>query len=130
MAVKDLKGISFPFRRGENGFPEPNAGTRTVIDRVKAALLTSRGELPMGNDIGTGIDNLIFESLTPILQAKIAQELRDTIGRIEPTMNVLAIDFAEDDMPGGASIVVASVQYEIADEDGSLSVPVGFTGGA
>ena len=124
MAVSTLKGISFPFRKGTNGFPEPNRGSRVVIDDVFSLLQTARFETPMGNELGVNIWQFVMETSGPLLGARIAQDIRSIIRSREPRMTVLGVTSEEKVRSIGTSMEV-SIEYEIADEEGSVSVEVG-----
>ncbi len=124
MAVSTLKGISFPFRKGINGFPEPNRGTRVIIEDVFSLLRTARFEVPMGNELGVNIYQFVMETSGPLLGARIAQDVRSIIRLREPRMTVLGVTSQEKRLSIGTAIDVA-IEYEIADEEGSVSVEVG-----
>ena len=127
MAVKDLRGISFPFRKGPEGFPQPNSGIDAVLDRVKALLMTGRGELPFGQAIGVDLHGYVFESLSPGMKAKIVQDVRAAIAQNEPAMKVLSVT-VEEVRVGQGKAVVATLLWNIAGESGTTTVPIGTQG--
>ena len=124
MAISTLRGISFPFRKGDNGFPEPNSSSQTVIDNVFALLRTARREVPMGNEIGVNVYRFVMETSGPLLGARISQDVRSIIRSEEPRMSVLGITSSERNT-GSGTVMEVAIEYEIADEEGSVIVPVG-----
>ncbi len=123
MAVSNLKGISFPFRRGPVNFPETNSGATAVLDNVKSLLLIGLGEVPMGNDLGTTIHSLVFNGLTPIESARIVQSVRSVIAHKEPRMQVLSVDTEEVAGKLGSSIM-ATITWKVGDDLGTTDVPI------
>lgn len=124
MAVSTLKGISFPFRKGLNGFPEPNRGDRVVIEDVFSLLKTARFEIPMGNELGVNVHQFVMETSGPLLGARIAQDIRSVIRLREPRMTVLGVTSAEKRLSIGTVVDVA-IEYEISGVEGSASVEIG-----
>jgi len=128
MAVSSLRSISFPFRRGPTGFPEPAKGPRAVVENVFSLLLMARQELPMGNSVGTGIYSFVHETSGPLLGARVAADVRAVIRAHEPRMTVLGVT-TEEKITRDGTQTVAAVEYEIGDENGTLEVPIGEGGG-
>lgn len=124
MAVSTLKGISFPFRKGPNGFPEPSRGSEVVVQNVIALIETADQEVPMGKGIGTRIREFVLESSGPILAARVAQEIRSVIRSKEPRMTVLSVTNQEKITRQGV-VQVVIIEYEVADQEGSISTPIG-----
>jgi len=129
MAVSSIQSVSFPFRRGPTGFPEPAKGTRAVVENVFSLLLIGEGELPMGYGIGTRIHAFVNETSGPLLGARVAQDLRSVIRLKEPRMTVLSVGTRDVITRDGNGIEVG-VEYQIGDEEGALSVPIGGGSGS
>jgi phage baseplate assembly protein W len=129
MSTRNLKGTSFPFRRGLKGFPQPVSGPQTVLADVQGLLTTQRGEVPMKPNLGVSMYRYVHETSGPLLQARVVQELRTTLDREEPRMLVLAITTQESNIGDGRH-VDAIIDYEIAGEQGRMTVPIeGNSGG-
>lgn len=129
MSVRNLKGISFPFRKGPQGFPQPSKGAAAVLTDLVGLLTTEKGEVPALEDVGVSMYQFVFESTGPILQARTTQEVRTVIAKNEPRMTVLAVTVSEQQL-GEGRMVEAMIDYEIAGERGKLAVPVeGSSGG-
>ncbi len=124
MATVNLKSISFPFRKGSLGFPQPQTGAGVVLEDVIALLLTTDGEIPMGKGIGTNIHEFVFETTGPLLGARIARDIRSVIQAKDPRMTVLAVETTEKRTRDGIR-QDALISYEIGGEQGSLSIPLG-----
>jgi len=90
--ASSLRGISFPFRRGAKGLPEPVEGTETIAQDMLLALLTVRGERIMRPDFGSGITGFTFETTNEVLPALISAEINSVIGRFETRVIITAID--------------------------------------
>ena len=55
-----------------------------VAQSIKGLLLTRRGERPFQPEIGSGLQNLLFEPLDFASAGTIKQEIRETLSRYEP----------------------------------------------
>jgi phage baseplate assembly protein W len=129
MGTRSLKGISFPFRKGSQGFPQPSNGSAAVLADLVGLLTTEKGEVPMLRNLGVSMYRFVFETTGALLKARITQEVRSVIAKNEPRMVVLAVTVTETQL-GEGRMVEAIVDYEIAGERGKLSVPVeGSSGG-
>lgn len=87
-----LRGISFPFRRGQKGLPEPVEGPETIAQDMLLALMTVRGERLMRPNFGSGITGFTFETTDEVLPGLICAEINSVIGRFEPRVIISRID--------------------------------------
>lgn len=124
MAVQNLKSISYPFRKGPNGFPEPASGSQVVVEDVFALLETTDGEVPMGKGIGTRIHQFVNETAGSILAARVANEIRSVIRTKEPRMTIVAVTTKEKITRQGV-VTTAILEFEVADTPGVLEAPIG-----
>jgi phage baseplate assembly protein W len=120
-----IRGISFPFRRGQFEFPAANAGAETVVDAVKSLLLIGPAEVPFAPNLGTNIHSFVFENLSPIQQARIGQAVRNLIAQNEPRMAVQSVQVMEEGTAASGYAYTVRVIYTIADQEGGFDIPLG-----
>ena len=120
-----IRGISFPFRRGEFQFPAASVGAETVVDAVKSLILIGPFEVPFAPNLGTNIHSFIFESLSPIQQARIGQAIRNLIAQNEPRMAVQSVQVMQEGSDTSGYAYAVRVVYTIADVEGNFDVPLG-----
>lgn len=120
-----IRGISFPFRRGQFEFPAANAGTETVVDAVKSLLLIGPAEVPFAPNLGTNIHSFVFENLSPIQQARIGQAVRNLIAQKEPRMAVQSVQVMQEGSDTSGYAYTVRVIYTIADIEGGFDIPLG-----
>lgn len=120
-----IRGISFPFRKGEFQFPAASVGAETVVDAVKSLILIGPFEVPFAPNLGTNIHSFIFESLSPIQQARIGQAIRNLIAQNEPRMAVQSVQVMQEGSDTSGYAYAVRVVYTIADVEGNFDVPLG-----
>ena len=59
-----------------------------VAQSIKGLLLTRRGERPFQPDLGSGLQNLLFEPMDYGSAALIKKEITDTLNRYEPRVSI------------------------------------------
>lgn len=59
-----------------------------VAQSIKGLLLTRRGERPFQPDLGSGLQNLLFEPLDYGSGALIKKEIIETLSRYEPRISI------------------------------------------
>jgi phage baseplate assembly protein W len=119
------RGISFPFRRGSFSLPARNAGAETIVDAVRALLLTGQNEIPFAPNLGTNIHSFVFENMSEIQKVRIAQAIRTIISNQEPRMRVVSVSVQEAGNANGGYRFVVNVVYQIADQRGDFDLPLG-----
>lgn len=121
-----IRGISFPFRRGNFEFPAANIGAETVVDAVKSLLLIGPSEVPFAPNLGTGIHSFVFENISEIQKVRLSQAIRNLIARYEPRMEVQAVTVSTEGTAQAGYAYVVNVVYTIADVEGDFNIPLGF----
>jgi uncharacterized protein len=108
------KGIAFPLQLSapENSSLTIAAYEESVRQSVLIILGTDKGERVMRPDFGCGIYNLVFEPKSAATAGKIAHEVRDSLLRFEPRIDVLAVESASQTLATGEALVV-SIRYEV-----------------
>ena len=59
-----------------------------VAQSIKGLLLTRRGERPFQPDLGSGLQDLLFEPLDYGSGALIKKEIKETLNRYEPRISI------------------------------------------
>ena len=59
-----------------------------VAQSIKGLLLTRRGERPFQPDLGSGLQNLLFEPFDYGSGALIKKEIKETLSRYEPRISI------------------------------------------
>ena len=59
-----------------------------VAQSIKGLLLTRRGERPFQPDLGSGLQDLLFEPLDNGSGALIKKEIKETLNRYEPRISI------------------------------------------
>ena len=122
MAISELRGIAFPFTRGSSGLPATVTGSDVVLESMKNLLLTGLNERVMRPALGGGTGRYVFESMTEILKARIARDIRELLTANEPRAEILLV--AVDDPKDGTPTFVVNIVYKVADEVEELLLEV------
>ena len=85
-----------------------------VAQSIKGLLLTRRGERPFQPDLGSGLQNLLFEPLDYGSAAMIKQEIAKCINKYEPRVRVQRIYCNVDFDNNGYNV---EMQYKIVGRD-------------
>lgn len=120
MANREIRGINFPFRMGANSFPMRANGIDAIISRVRAILTTGQGEIPMRPEQGSIVTKYVFETMTPLMRAYLADEIRTQINTFVPQMKVVSVST---DMVDNRVYVL--VGYILEGVEGELRVDFG-----
>lgn len=84
------KGWAFPIPASSTG-PLYAAGEDKICQSIWLILSTAKGERPMLGDFGCGIHDLVFAANTAALRGLVAVEVRETLTRWEPRVDVLDV---------------------------------------
>lgn len=117
---KELKGIDFPFRKGDRQFPKVATGIDAVIARVKSLLTTGLGEVPMMPEQGSDVHKYIFENMTPLMRSYLSNEIRTQINTYVPQLKVTTVRTISED-----NKVFVEVNYVLDGVAGELKVDFG-----
>ena len=64
---------------------------QAIINSIKNLVLTNFYEKPFQPEIGSGIRNLLFENVDPLINAQLERAIEETIRNYEPRVDVLDI---------------------------------------
>ena len=89
---KTLRGLSFPFRLGNKGgivMSEVNsADTSHIEESIEQILCTNFGERCMSYEYGANLEELIFNPQDVSLMALLKYQIKDTLQKYEPRIDV------------------------------------------
>tara|TARA_R110001583_G_scaffold33135_2_gene112190 strand:+ start:512 stop:934 length:423 start_codon:yes stop_codon:yes gene_type:complete len=113
-----LNGIAFPVIEGTGGFFTKTDGAETVMSGLKQLLLTNRGERVMRPDFGTSLRKSIFEPFTTSLKVKLREEIKATIKKYEPRVDIIDLVLSWESRPqsAGRNHIYISLKFKIKDE--------------
>ena len=81
-----------------------------VSQSIKGLLLTRRGERPFQPDLGSGLQDLLFEPMDYGSAALIKKEIRETLNRFEPRISITKLMCYPDLMNNGYDV---ELEYKI-----------------
>ena len=67
-----------------------------VSQSIKGLLLTRRGERPFQPDLGSGLQDLLFEPMDYGTSALIKKEITETLVRYEPRISITSLNCFQD----------------------------------
>jgi phage baseplate assembly protein W len=124
-----VKTLAFPYQLGQSGFPALSDYNNVVFQSILALLLTGTNERLMHVDMGVNLHRMVFDNLTPILQARIATEVTRAIEDYEPRASVLAVDSAiGTNTEGGPTAIIVDVLYRVNGQPVSQQVEIPLVG--
>lgn len=102
-------GISFPFRKGNDGFPQSATDEQLVRESLHQLVLTSFNERVMRPSYGCGAQALVFENRGFAMNALILRTIQKAIQENEPRVTLLDVRVEDKEDEG----VLASITYAI-----------------
>jgi phage baseplate assembly protein W len=105
------RGWAFPLRTGTTGGFALVSRDTEVEEAIRLILGTAYGERPMRPEFGCAIHDFVFASVTGSTAGRIAYEVKRSLDRWEPRINVVNIDVTFD--PVDASTIYIDITYEI-----------------
>jgi uncharacterized protein len=79
---------------------------------MRLILGTARGERPMRPEFGCGIHDYVFAGADPTTAARIEHEVRESLERWEPRIEVEEVELSQD--PADASRLYVDVTYTVS----------------
>ena len=93
-----------------------------VAQSIKGLLLTRRGERPFQPDLGSGLQDLLFEPMDYGSAALIKKEIRETLNRFEPRISITKLICYPDLMNNGYEV---ELEYKIIGrEDRAVGIDI------
>jgi phage baseplate assembly protein W len=104
-------GLAFPLQVDRRGDIALVGGENDVTQAIMMILATSPGERPMRPEFGCDIHEFAFDSIDPSLIGRVDAEVRRALGRWEPRIEVLELNF--DLSMAGQGALIINVGYRI-----------------
>lgn len=124
-----VRTLAFPFQLGLSGFPAMANAERAIYQSILALMLTGSNERLMHVDMGVNLHRMVFDNLTPLLQARVATEVTRAIETWEPRAEVIGVQSRLSDKADGiATAIIVDVLYRVAGQPQSQQVQVPLVG--
>lgn len=117
-----IRGIAFPFGRSATSFPATRTDDDVIRDNIRRILQTPRGSRVMRPGVGSDVFLFVFESIGPVLRARIDNEVRRALAEGEPRVTVLFVGIQEVPQRQGGVELVVTVEYEVNRRPGTVIV--------
>lgn len=105
------RGWTFPISVGPTGGIATIGGDSNIDESIRLILGTAYGERSMRPEFGCGIHDLIFASVNPSVAGLVAYEVKSSLLRWEPRIEVL--DVTATVSPDHAGVVLIGVSYAL-----------------
>jgi phage baseplate assembly protein W len=106
-------GLAFPMGLDATGSMALVSRDREIEEAIRLIIGTAPGERPMRPEYGCGIHNYIFASIDPDTAGRIAAEVRASLVRWEPRIEVRGVDVTVD--PIDRSRAFIDIRYSVGD---------------
>lgn len=105
------KGWAFPVRVNATGGIALVASEREIEEAIRLILGTAPGERPMRPEFGCRIHHYLFSAADATTAGMMAEDVRSSLRRWEPRIDVLGIDVGFDE--ADPALVYIDVRYRI-----------------
>jgi phage baseplate assembly protein W len=104
-------GLAFPLRTDATGSLALVRGEREIVEAIRLILATSPGERPMRPEFGCGIGEFVFAPADAATAGLIAYEVRRSLERWEPRIDVndVQVDFSD----AARGVLLIDIRYAI-----------------
>ena len=127
--ARELKSIGFPFRAGTVSFPVMAYDADAVWGHIKSVILTGVGERVMRPGLGTNVHALLFDNITPILEARIAADIKRAVSLYVKSAEVLSVGvWKGEDQVQEASAVIVKIIWRVSNQVFEQQIPVAAAG--
>jgi len=103
-------GWAFPMRTGPTGGIALSTGEQELAEAIRLILGTAFGERPMRPEFGCGIHDLVFGTADAGTAGRVAYEVRASLVRWEPRIQLLGVDVTFDDTDRG--VMYIDIRYQ------------------
>ena len=105
------RGWGFPLRTAPSGAIALVGDERELEESIRLILGTAYGERPMRPEFGCAIHDYIFAGTDPSTAAQIAYEVRRSLRRWEPRIDIQDVVVAADDRDSG--VLYIDIMYSV-----------------
>lgn len=84
-----------------------------IRDNIIRILQTMKGSRVMRPETGSNVWNFVFESIGPVLTARMDHEVRRAIAQGEPRATVLNVAVTEEERQDGGKNIIVTVAYRV-----------------
>ena len=105
------RGWAFPLRLDSAGSFVLISGEQEIEEAIRLILGTAYGERPLRPEYGCGIHDLVFDTVDAGLAGRVAAEVRASLTRWEPRIDVTGVDAAP--LPDRPHVLAVAVSYRI-----------------
>jgi phage baseplate assembly protein W len=102
-------GWAFPLRMDATGRVALVAGEEELEEAIRLIIGTAYGERPMRPDFGCGIHDVVFGSADAATAGRVAFEVRSSLARWEPRIEILGIEVTFDE--ADRSVLYIDIRY-------------------
>lgn len=105
------RGWAFPLRTDPTGSIALVSNTREIEESIRLVLATAYGDRPMRPEFGCAIHDYVFSPPDATTAARVAIEVRASLRRWEPRIEVRDVEVAAD--PDAASTLYIDISYVV-----------------
>ena len=116
-------GWAFPMAIDATGSVALVRREREIEESIRLILGTSYGERPMRPEFGCGIHELVFAPADSATAARIAYEVRESLDRWEPRVDVVDVEVTTSDADAAALYVHVTYSVRGANDPRNLVFP-------
>ena len=117
-------GWSFPVRTDATGRVALVSHEREIEESIRLILGTAPGERPMRPEYGCAIHDHVFAGIDPDLGGRIATEVRASLTRWEPRIEVRDVLISFD--PDDASLIYIDIRYSVGETNDARNLVFPF----
>jgi len=121
--VSTFKDLSITFKKHPVTNDLVTVKDQTAISQsIKSLLLTRRGERPFQPELGSGLQDLLFESMDYGTSALIKKEITETLAQYEPRISIVNLNCFPDYGNNGYDIELE--YYILGREDRAVGIDI------
>ncbi len=117
------RGWSFPLDWDATGQLATVGGVEKVEQSIRLVLATAYGERPMRPEFGCAIHDLVFAPTDTAFAGVVADEVRASLRRWEPRIDVEEVTVTPDDVRPGAVLIGISYRLRATNDRRNLVFP-------
>ncbi|MGH9077294.1 MAG: GPW/gp25 family protein [Acidimicrobiales bacterium] len=117
------RGWGFPLRTDATGSMSLVSGDRELVESIRLILGTAYGERPMRPEFGCGIHDYVFAPSDATTAGRLAHEVRASLARWEPRIDVLGVEVSAGDEDRSALFIDIRYQERATNDPRNLVFP-------